>query len=318
MAEIGKDVRRAKSYLEKGELVAIPTETVYGLAANALDPMAVAKIFIAKERPSFDPLIIHVSSVDQATQFVDPIPDQARELINHFWPGPLTVLLPKKSIIPDIVTSGLSTVGIRCPDHHLTQQLLKSLLFPLAAPSANPFGYISPTSAQHVQDQLGSKINYILDGGPCKIGLESTIIGFEEGGTVLYRRGGINEDQITKVVGPIKLKLSSSSNPLAPGQSKSHYAPRKMFLLGDIESLEKKYSNVRKGVLRFQQNSNPQKDTLYLSKSGDLNEAAKNLFTLLRQLDNMEVDIILAEPVPEVGIGKAINDRLRRAAVKQE
>lgn len=318
MAEIGKDVRRAKSYLEKGELVAIPTETVYGLAANALDPMAVAKIFIAKERPSFDPLIIHVSSVDQAIHFVDPIPDQARELINHFWPGPLTILLPKKSIIPDIVTSGLSTVGIRCPDHHLTQQLLKSLPFPLAAPSANPFGYISPTSAQHVQDQLGSKINYILDGGPCEIGLESTIIGFEEGSTVLYRRGGINEDQITKVVGPIKLKLSSSSNPLAPGQLESHYAPRKMFLLGDIESLEKKYSNVRKGVLRFQQNSNPQKDTLYLSKSGDLNEAAKNLFTLLRQLDNMEVDIILAEPVPEVGIGKAINDRLRRAAVKQE
>lgn len=318
MAEIGKDVRRAKSYLEKGELVAIPTETVYGLAANALDPMAVAKIFIAKERPSFDPLIIHVSSVDQAIHFVDPIPDQARELINHFWPGPLTILLPKKSIIPDIVTSGLSTVGIRCPDHHLTQQLLKSLPFPLAAPSANPFGYISPTSAQHVQDQLGSKINYILDGGPCEIGLESTIIGFEEGSTVLYRRGGINEDQITKVVGPIKLKLSSSSNPLAPGQLESHYAPRKMFLLGDIESLEKKYSNERKGVLRFQQNSNPQKDTLYLSKSGDLNEAAKNLFTLLRQLDNMEVDIILAEPVPEVGIGKAINDRLRRAAVKQE
>ncbi|HEY5692078.1 MAG TPA: L-threonylcarbamoyladenylate synthase [Cyclobacteriaceae bacterium] len=318
MAEIGKDVRRAKSYLEKGELVAIPTETVYGLAANALDPLAVTKIFITKERPSFDPLIIHVASADQVNQFVEYIPEQAKKLINHFWPGPLTVLLPKKSIIPDLVTSGLSTVGIRCPDHPLTQQLLQSLEFPLAAPSANPFGYISPTSAQHVQDQLGSKIHYILDGGLCEIGLESTIIGFEEGNVALYRRGGVNDDQITNVVGPIKLKLSSSSNPLAPGQLESHYAPKKMFLLGNIETLEKKYGNVKKGVLRFQQNSDHQKHTLYLSKSGDLNEAARNLFTLLRQLDNMEVDIILAEPVPDVGIGKAINDRLRRAAVKHE
>ena len=316
MAEIGKDISRAKSYLEKGELVAIPTETVYGLAANALDPMAVIKIFTVKERPSFDPLIIHVSSSDQVNQFVEHIPDQARKLINHFWPGPLTVVLKKKTIIPDIVTSGLSTVGIRCPDHHLTRQLLESLDFPLAAPSANPFGYISPTSAQHVQDQLGSKVNYILDGGPCEIGLESTIIGFEENNVVLYRRGGINEDQIIEVVGPIKLKLSSSSNPLAPGQVESHYAPRKRFLLGDIESLERKYRDTKKGVLRFQQNSGQQKDTLYLSKSGDLNEAARNLFTLLRQLDNMEVDIILAEPVPDVGIGRAINDRLQRAAAK--
>lgn len=316
MAEIGKDVRRAKLYLEKGELVAIPTETVYGLAANALDPIAVTKIFIAKERPTFDPLIIHVSSADQVNQFVDHIPDQARELINHFWPGPLTVVLTKKTNIPDIVTSGLSTVGIRCPNHHLTQQLLKSLDFPLAAPSANPFGYISPTSAQHVQDQLGSKVNYILDGGPCEIGLESTIVGFEENNVVLYRRGGIDEDQIIEVVGPIKLKQSTSSNPLAPGQMESHYAPQKRFLLGNIESLERKYGDIKKGVLRFQQNSSQQKDTLYLSKSGDLNEAARNLFTLLRQLDNMEVDIILAEPVPDVGIGKAINDRLQRAAAK--
>ncbi len=316
MAVIGKDIRKAKAHLEKGELVAIPTETVYGLAANALDPLAVTRIFVAKARPSFDPLIIHVSSIEQTKDLVAHIPDHAKELIKRFWPGPLTLVLLKKSIIPDIVTAGLDTVGIRCPNHELTQQLLRSLDFPLAAPSANPFGYISPTSAQHVNDQLGDKVNYILDGGVCEIGLESTIVGFEENKVVLYRRGGVSEDQLIEVVGPIQSKLNTSSNPIAPGQLQRHYAPRKTFLLGDIDSLDLQYKDAKRGILRFKPSNNDHKDSLYLSKSGNLDEAAKNLFTLLRQLDQLDVDIILAEPVPDVGIGKAINDRLQRAAAK--
>ncbi len=190
MATIGNDILQAKKLLLEGELVAIPTETVYGLAANALNPEAVTQIFVVKERPSFDPLIVHVASIDQAQQFITAVPEKAIQLARHFWPGPLTLVLPKQSIIPDIVTSGLSTVGIRCPDHDLTRQLLSELPFPLAAPSANPFGYVSPTTAEHVNNQLGHKIKYILDGGPCRIGLESTIVGFENDQAVIYRSPG--------------------------------------------------------------------------------------------------------------------------------
>lgn len=318
MAEIGIDIKKAKSLLEQGELVAIPTETVYGLAANALDPTSVTKIFVAKERPTFDPLIVHVASVEQAIELTASMPDKARVLTNKFWPGPLTVVLPKKLVIPDIVTSGLNTVAIRCPNHDLTKQLLSSLDFPLAAPSANPFGYISPTTAQHVNDQLGNKIKYILDGGACKIGLESTIVGFENNEVVLYRRGSVSEEEIMNLVGPVKTRLVSNSNPTAPGQLEMHYAPRKTILLGDIDKLEKNIKDKKVGFLRFQHQGSPQKDALYLSKSGNLEEAARNLFAFLRQLDQMDVDLILAEMVPDVGIGKAINDRLIRAAASKK
>ena len=318
MAEIGIDIKKAKSLLEQGELVAIPTETVYGLAANALDPTSVTKIFVAKERPTFDPLIVHVASAEQAIEMTASMPDKARVLTNKFWPGPLTVVLPKMSFIPDIVTSGLNTVAIRCPNHDLTRQLLSSLDFPLAAPSANPFGYISPTTAQHVNDQLGNKIKYILDGGACKIGLESTIVGFENNEVVLYRRGSVSEEEIMNLVGPVKTRLVSNSNPTAPGQLEMHYAPSKTILLGDIDKLEKNIKDKKVGFLRFQHQGSPQKDALYLSKSGNLEEAARNLFAFLRQLDQMDVDLILAEPVPDVGIGKAINDRLIRAAASKK
>src|SRR6187551_607280 len=180
MAEIGKDIEKVKWILEQGDLVAIPTETVYGLAGNALNVAAITKIFDVKERPHFDPLIIHVPDIKGAEQYATEIQKPARALMEHFWPGPLTVLLKRKSIIPDLVTSGLDTVGVRCPKHELTQQLLSELSFPLAAPSANPFGYVSPTKPEHVDEQLGHKIKYILDGGDCKVGIESTIVGFEE------------------------------------------------------------------------------------------------------------------------------------------
>lgn len=316
MATIGNDILQAKKLLLEGELVAIPTETVYGLAANALNPEAVTQIFVVKERPSFDPLIVHVASIDQAQQFITAVPKKAIQLARHFWPGPLTLVLPKQSIIPDIVTSGLSTVGIRCPDHYLTRQLLSELPFPLAAPSANPFGYVSPTTAEHVNNQLGHKIKYILDGGPCRIGLESTIVGFENDQAVIYRRGGVSEEEISKVIGEVSYRLASS-NPVAPGQLDSHYAPNKKFYLGDINELKKEFTGKKVGVLRFMGNSDSSDNyKLILSQSGNLEEAARNLFAALRQFDQMEIEVILAEPVPDSGIGKAINDRLRRAATK--
>lgn len=312
---IGKDINKAKHLLEQGELVGIPTETVYGLAANALNADAVIKIFTTKQRPSFDPLIVHVSDVSQVEKYVTALPDEAVRLATHFWPGPLTLVLPKKDVIPDIVTSGLSAVGIRCPRHPLTQSLLYQLDFPLAAPSANPFGYVSPTTAQHVEDQLGDKIAYTLDGGPCDVGIESTIIGFEER-PVVYRLGGLTLEKITAVIGPVKTQAHSSSNPKAPGQLESHYAPMKRVILGDIEELLQQYPAHCSSILSFQRDFNSPYQVI-LSPSGRLEEAAKNLFAALRTLDAMPMDVILAERVPDHGLGKAINDRLARASSKR-
>lgn len=316
MAIIGQDIQKAKQLLGRGELVGVPTETVYGLAGNALDPDAVAKIFAVKDRPSFDPLIVHVPSLGTAEEFVKEIPRQAEQLVVKFWPGALTLLLNKKEIIPDLVTSGLTRVGIRCPDHQMTLALLQQLDFPLAAPSANPFGYVSPTSAQHVQDQLGEKIPYILDGGECRIGIESTIIGWEGGLPVIYRLGGISLELIESVIGTVSVQPMSTSQPQSPGQFISHYSPRKKFLLGDIDELSKKLASLRLGVLFFKDSPDRRHyDTsLTLSPTGDLNEAARNLFSMLRKFDTMNIDLVLAEEVPNEGLGRAINDRLRRAA----
>lgn len=312
MAEIGTDIEKAVALLTHDELVAIPTETVYGLAGNALSSKAVAKIFSVKDRPQFDPLIVHVPDLKKAKDYVIKIPDAAKKLADKFWPGPLTLLLKKKSIIPDLVTAGLDTVGIRCPDHVLTRQLLKQLPFPLAAPSANPFGYVSPTKPQHVDEQLGTKIQYILDGGTCPVGIESTIVGFENGIPVVYRLGGLSLEHIEATIGKVKLMTHSTSNPKAPGQLKSHYAPRKKVLLGSIEELLK--SNQRKaGVLSFQKDFGVTHQII-LSPSGKPEEAAQKLFESLRAFDAMDVDVVLTELVPDQGLGRAINDRLRRAA----
>jgi len=315
MAEIGTDLLKAKALLEKGELVAIPTETVYGLAGNALNIDAVTKIFQVKDRPQFDPLIVHVQNIEAVKNYVEDIPKKAKLLVQQFWPGPLTLVLNRKPIIPDLVTSGLNTVGIRCPDHVLTRTLLASLSFPLAAPSANPFGYISPTRPEHVNEQLGSKISYILDGGICKVGIESTIVGFEEDRPTIYRMGGLSIEAIEQVVGKVSVQLHSTSNPTSPGQLKSHYAPTKKVILGNIPTLLKQYNETKSAVLSYQTNfkSNHQ---FILAPSGKLEEAAQNLFTGLRELDKMPVDIILAELAPEIGLGKAINDRLKRAAAE--
>jgi L-threonylcarbamoyladenylate synthase len=310
----GVDIQKAKAFLEAGEIVAIPTETVYGLAANALNEEAVLKIFEVKNRPHFDPLIIHTHNILEIEKYVTVIPEKAKQLLQKFSPGPLTLLLPKKDIVPDLVTSGLDTVAVRIPDHPIALRLLRQLDFPLAAPSANPFGYISPTTAQHVIDQLQHKIPYVLDGGATTVGVESTIIGFEKDEVIVYRLGGLAIEQISKVVGDVKMNTNESSNPKTPGMLKSHYAPAKKLVFNPTE----KVNADRVGVIAFDKLL-PGYDGVHqilLSPSGDLHEAAKNLFSSMRQLDNSEVDVIIAVQFPEEGLGLAINDRLKRAAAE--
>lgn len=316
MSQIGTDIQVAKAFLEAGNVVGIPTETVYGLAGNALNPDAVLTIFRVKNRPSFDPLIVHTDSLDKLSQFVSEIPEAAQKLAATFWPGPLTLLLPRQDIIPDLVTSGLPRVAVRIPNHPLTLALLRSLDFPLAAPSANPFGYISPTTAQHVADQLGNQVPYILDGGAAGVGLESTIVGFEANQPTVFRLGGLAIEQIEQVIGPVEVRTHSTSNPKAPGMLSSHYAPRKPLIL--LQPGESPKPGERVGALAFREPFGGilSENQHILSPTGDLTEAAKNLFAYLRALDSAPVDVIYAEPLPNQGLGWAMNDRLRRASVQ--
>ena len=315
MQGIGGDIAAAANCLRKGDLVGIPTETVYGLAANALNPEAVASIFTAKNRPFFDPLIVHLHAEKEVSRYVSHYPEKARILAKAFWPGPLTLVLPKNDIIPDLVTAGQDTVGIRVPSHPVCLSLLQSLDFPLAAPSANPFGYVSPTTAQHVADQLGEKVCYILDGGPCEVGVESTIVGFVDDEPILYRLGGISVEAIEAIVGKVNEQLHSGSNPSAPGQLDAHYSPGCKVIISDIlpENLPAKTALLRfKSILP----GFPAEHQFVLSNNGSLEEAAVHLFALLRQLDGMGYGLIVAERLPNTGLGRAINDRLTRAAAK--
>lgn len=324
MAQTGKDIVQAIHYLQNDGLVAIPTETVYGLAANAFSANAVSKIFAAKNRPSFNPLITHTHDIERVEKYVKQIPDMAFQLARAFWPGPLTLLLPKKDIIPDLVTAGSEYVAVRIPNHSLTLDLLEKLEFPLAAPSANPFGYISPTRPSHVEEQLGDKIDYILDGGECSVGIESTIVGFEEGQLVIYRLGGTSQEAIEGIVGKpnvrISKKVESNLNPKAPGMLKSHYAPGKKVILGNLSDLLSKYGKEDVALISLKDYypQVPNERQVALSVVGDLNEAAQGLFSALRELDKLPVKYILAEFMPEYGLGKAINDRLQRASAEKE
>ena len=315
-SRIESNLKEAKVLLESGELVAIPTETVYGLAANAFQADAVIQIFETKNRPHFDPLIVHVAGIEGVSEVVAETPPVALKLMQTFWPGPLTIVLRKSSKIPDIVTSGLDTVGVRMPDHDLTLELLRSLDFPLAAPSANPFGYISPTSAQHVAKQLGDRIPYILDGGICSVGVESTIIDCTAQTPVVLRLGGTTVEQITEAIGLVEVNTTSSSAPQAPGMTLSHYAPRKPMYIGSIQNLMQQIKG-DVSVLSFQ-DSYPNYRNIRLSETGDLKEAARNLFSAMRTLDADPGRIIIGEWVPDEGLGRAINDRLRRAATNED
>ena len=311
-----EEIQKAASLLKEGNVVAIPTETVYGLAANAFNENAVRKIFEIKGRPLFNPLIIHIKSLAFLEQLVCNIPPKALQLAHHFWPGSLTLILPKKDIVPNIITAGKNTVAVRIPNHPLTLALLNELDFPLAAPSANPFGTISPTEAKHVTDYFNEKIRMVLDGGICQNGIESTIIGFEFDEPVLYRLGSITVEEIEKIVGNITVKNKKEVAPDAPGMLSKHYAPKtKTFLETDINAFLKKHPNKRIGILLFNQRieNNEFINQEILSEHGNFKQAAVNLYAAMHRLDKLGLDLIVAERFPEIDLGKSINDRLERA-----
>lgn len=314
---IGQDISLAKQFLINNELVAIPTETVYGLAGNAFHPDAVIKIYQVKKRPQFNPIIVHTNTIEKIFSFTESFPPILLKLAEKFWPGPLTILLPKKTTIHDLVTAGSNLVAVRIPNHELTNLLLTELEFPLAAPSANLFGSMSPTLAKHVDEQLAEQIPYILDGGQCEVGVESTIIKLNTFDKIeILRAGGISEEEIAEEVGYIPKIKKSALKPEAPGMLMSHYAPKLPFKAGDLKILLNQFKHKKLGVLSFSEEISHPSIILnkILSKSGNIKEAAKNFFTYLHELDDTGVEIILAEFVPDIDLGKAINDKLQRAS----
>jgi len=314
LATIGIDTAHAADILSTGGLVGIPTETVYGLAANAFDEQAVIKVFKAKNRPAFDPLITHIANNDALLPLVKHIPEKAQLLMDKFWPGPLTLVLPKSDKISDLISSGLTTAAFRMPRHNLLHKLLVRIEFPIVAPSANPFGYVSPTTAEHVNQQLGDKIDYILDGGASKIGVESTIIGFEDEKPTILRLGGLSVEDIEALVGPVGINISSSSKPSAPGMLIAHYSPSKSVVSGNIDEIIKKHAGGKIGILSYHEKY-PGYPNFVLSEKASLDEAAMNLFAALRWFETQDVDLVITEKVPDEGLGKAINDRLNRASI---
>jgi len=312
-------IAEAARILRAGGLVVFPTETVYGLGAHALDARAVARIFEAKDRPRFDPLIVHVADEAMVADLCEAVPDRARRLIERFWPGPLTLVLPKRPVVPDIVTAGLPTVAVRCPSHPVAQALIRAAGIPVAAPSANPFGYLSPTRVEHIAPVLRERVDLILDGGPCEYGVESTIVYVAEDGVTVLRLGAVPVEALEAVVGPVAVRTDASDRPMSPGQLPRHYAPRtpiRILSSGETPPV----SGLRVGYLAFRQAPTDRAFSAVevLSPTGDLREAAARLFDCLHRLDGAGVDVIYAEPVPEVGLGRAIMDRLRRAAAPMD
>ena len=317
MSIISKDIQKAVTLLTNEELVAIPTETVYGLAGNIFSEKAIKSIFETKKRPFFNPLIVHISDAAILKDYVSEVPEKAKLLANTFWPGSMTLVLKKKNNIPDLITAGKDTVAIRVPNHPLTLQLLKGLPFPLAAPSANPFSSISPTKPEHVDNYFKNDLKMILDGGACKNGIESTIIGFENDVPIIYRLGALAIEEIESVVGKVEIKNNKEDNPDAPGMLNKHYSPSTLTVL--TSSISEKLSNYKGkkiGVLVFHTSykSDLVQTEIVLSKTANLKEAASKLYDALHKLDHKNLDVIIIEKLPEIGIGKSINDRLKRAS----
>ena len=316
MSIISKDISKAEALLNQEKLVAIPTETVYGLAGNIFSEKAIDSIFKTKQRPLFNPLIVHIPSIDYLETIVARIPEKAKLLAEAFWPGPITLVLKKKEVIPDVITAGKDTVAVRIPNHPTTLELLKQLDFPLAAPSANPFNRISPTSAEHVESYFKNDIKMVLDGGTCTSGIESTIIGFENDEPIIYRLGSTSIEDIENIVGSVEIKNKKNSVPNAPGMLARHYAPNtKTILVTDISDAIKQFQGKNIGILAFENEIKNKaiKFQIVLSKTGNVSEAATNLYSALHQLDEQDLDIIIAERLPNHDIGKSINDRLQRA-----
>ncbi len=309
-------IKKAAQLIREGGLVAFPTETVYGLGADAGNPLAVARIFDVKARPRIDPVIIHVGDPESAAIY-GQFPESARPLMSKFWPGPLTLVVPKTAAVPPIVTAGLDTVAIRVPSHPAALALIRAAGTGIAAPSANLFGYVSPTTAQHVADQLGDKVDLILDGGACSIGVESTILSLA--GTVpsLLRAGGAAVEELESVIGRLNVSIHHAPLPIAPGQMRRHYATRTRLVISEQAS-EGLKSAERAGLLSLLPIESPGRYAAVevLSPSGDLKEAAANFFGALRRLDALSLDRIIARPIPEQGLGLALMDRLRRCSAR--
>jgi L-threonylcarbamoyladenylate synthase len=343
--EYTEQINQAANIIRNGGVVAFPTETVYGLGASAFNEKAVARVFEIKRRPYFDPLILHVGGIDWLDNLVTDIPELATVLIDRLWPGPLTVVLPKKPAVPDIATSGLPGAAVRMPSNDVARRLIAAAGVPIAAPSANLFGCVSPTTAAHVRDGLGGAVDMLIDGGECAVGIESTIISFMNCAPLLLRPGGAPLEDIEAVIGKVTIPANDEFADQSPGRSGKHYATstplalvRDIDEIADIEFIKyinnidnitynntnNIYDNVKIGLLAFAPLDSVNSGNLpsnivkteYLSKNGDLREAACNLFAAMRRLDESDVDIIAALPVPNKGLGLAINDRLRRAARK--
>ena len=310
----GTDIHYAAQLLMQDEVVAIPTETVYGLAGNALSETAVSAIFDVKNRPRFNPLIMHLASVDDISRYAH-INATALKVARQFMPGPLSILLPKKDHVPLLLTAGSEQVVVRVPNHPMTLALLQQLPFPLAAPSANPFGYISPTTAAHVAQSLSGKILYILDGGPCTVGVESTIVAITDEQITLHRPGGLAVEAIAAFTGLPVVQAVPGHKPVTSGNLKSHYAPGTPLYLGNIEQLFRQHGGGRTAIISWYRDYAhlPGATTFRLSPEQDLKAAAAMLFRVLHETDRGHFDVILAEPVPNEGLGRAINDRLQRA-----
>jgi L-threonylcarbamoyladenylate synthase len=315
---ITKNLDQAIQILNQNEVVAIPTETVYGLAANAFDESAVKKIFEIKKRPFFNPLIVHIKSKEYLVDVAKNIPFKALELIEAFWPGPLTLILEKQDKIPNIVTANKNTVAVRMPNHPLILELLSKLNFPLAAPSANPFKLISSTKASHVYDYFKDDLKCILDGGDCEKGLESTIVGFNGDTPILYRHGAVTVEEIEKIIGPLKIFTVQENAPLAPGMLLKHYSPKTRLILTDnVPEVLLANPNQNIMVMAFYPSKMlPNIQYYFLAKQNNLDQAASNLYHALHYLDSLNLDLIIAEKFPDYGLGKTINDRLTRASAK--
>lgn len=319
MSIISNSITKAVALLNGEQIIGIPTETVYGLAGNIYSSKAIKSIFTMKQRPSFNPLIVHIKSVNDLHEIARDIPEKALILAKAFWPGPLTLVLKKQIAIPDLVTGGKDTVAVRVPNHPLTLALLNLLAYPLAAPSANPFGCISPTTAAHVAGYFKDLLPMVLDGGACERGIESTIVGFVNGEPVIYRLGSLALENIEAIVGTVKMITHDEIAPAAPGMFSKHYAPlTTTFLTADVTEKLKTFPHQKIGVLVFQKEIDDPKivQQEILSSTGNLAEAASQLYAALHRLDNCHLDCIIAERFPDVGLGKTINDRLQRATKK--
>ncbi|TDE06886.1 L-threonylcarbamoyladenylate synthase [Flavobacterium sandaracinum] len=314
---ISNDIELAVDLLKMEDIIGFPTETVYGLAGNIYSEKAIDTIYRTKQRPSFNPLIVHIKKIEDLNKVAIEIPESAKILAKKFWPGPLTLLLKKHASVPDRITAGKPTVAVRIPNHPVALSLLHQLDFPLAAPSANPFSSISPTSAEHVQNYFGDKLKMVLDGGVCKAGIESTIVGFDDDEIIIYRLGAISKEEIENSVGPVSLLNKNENAPEAPGMLSRHYAPKStLFLTTNVLEKIKLFSGKKIGLLLFKKTEkNPAVVCqISLSPSGNLQEAASNLYAALHELDTMQIDVIIAERFPDNDLGRTINDRLERAS----